>query len=181
MKRSASKLSRRLIAAFAALVATVAVARAELVISEFMAANTKTLADEEGAFSDWIEVHNPDPVAVDLNGWALTDNASNKTKWQFPAVTLPAGGYLVIFASNKNRRDPASPLHTNFALSAGGEYLGLIKPDGSVASEFEPEFPAQLDDISYGRVLVENGGTETGFLRKPAGRVERRPRRPAAD
>ena len=133
-----------------------------------MAANTRILADDDGAFSDWIEIHNPDESPVSLAGWYLTDAASNKTKWQLPAVTLPAGGYLVVFASNKDRANPAGPLHTNFALSAGGEYLGLIGPDGAtVASEFAPSFPAQADDISYGRVQLADGRWQTGFLRQP--------------
>ena len=125
--------------------------RADPIISEFMASNSTELADEDGAFSDWIELHNPDKAAVNLNGWYLTDSAAIKTKWQFPAVTIPAGGYLVVFASDKNRRDPAARLHTNFALDAGGEYLALIKANGtSVASEFAPKYPQQQDNVSYG-------------------------------
>ena len=60
-------------------------------ISEFMAANVSRLADEEGDFSDWIEVHNPDNVAVPLAGYHLTDDAANLDKWTFPAVTLNPG------------------------------------------------------------------------------------------
>src|SRR5215211_4443947 len=120
------------------------VARAQPMISEFMAANTKVLTDEDGAYSDWIEIHNPGNTDLNLAGWYLTDTSSNKTKWQFPAVTITAGGYLVVFASSKDRTNPGSPLHTNFALSASGEYLSLIAPDGVTAvSEFNPGFPAQ--------------------------------------
>jgi hypothetical protein len=138
---------------------------AEPVISEFMAANARTLADEDGTFSDWIELHNPDTAPADLNGWFLTDSASNKSKWQLPAVTLPPGGYLVVFASNKDRRIPNAPLHTNFALSAGGEYLGLIKPDGvTPAHEFSPAFPEQSDDISYGLPSSATGLGAAAYL-----------------
>jgi hypothetical protein len=141
--------------------------RGDPIISEFMAANTTTLADEDGAFSDWIEVFNPDPVAVNLNGWYLTDSATNKTKWQFPAVTLSPGGYLVVFASDKNRRDPAGRLHTNFALDADGEYLALVKADGtSVASEFSPKFPKQRDNVSFGYAPGTPRGSPV-FLSKP--------------
>lgn len=144
-----------------------AVLRADPYINEFMAANSVTLADDTGAYSDWIEIYNPGPNAVSLEGWYLTDNASNRTKWQFPAVTVQAGGYLVVFASGRNRRDPTQTLHTNFALSASGEYLGLIKSDGmTVASEFSPTFPAQETDISYGR--VRSGSTFSfDFLARP--------------
>src|SRR5262245_43398563 len=85
------------------------------VITEFMASNKTTLTDRDGSYSDWVEIHNPDTEPVSLAGWYLTDNATKKTKWQFPAVTIPAGGYLLVFADDKNRADPAEP-HTNFSL-----------------------------------------------------------------
>ncbi len=140
-------------------VASFPLTRAEPLISEFMAANSRTLSDSDGAYSDWIEIHNPDAVTVDLTGWYLSDSASNKTKWQFPAISLPPGGYVVVFASSKNRRDPLAPLHTNFSLSASGEYLGLTKPDGvTVVSEFAPSYPPQADDVSYGFAPKQGGG-----------------------
>ncbi len=121
------------------------------VITEFMAQNGSTLADEDGDFSDWIEIHNPTAAPVDLGGWHLTDRRNDPTMWEFPSVTMAPGEYLVVFASNKNRRVPGQTLHTNFALSVNGEYLGLIAPDGTtIATEFAPSFPPQLTDVSYG-------------------------------
>ena len=149
------------------LMATVHV-HANVLLTEIMAANSATLADEDGAFSDWIEIHNPEATPIDLAGWMLTDSSGKKNKWQFPSVTLPPGGYLVVFASNKDRRDPAAPLHTDFALSADGEYLALIKPDGTTASEFAPQFPPQDDDISYGLAPNGNGGFgSAAYLSRP--------------
>ena len=53
-------------------------------------------------------------------------------------------------------------MHTNFALSAGGEYLGLIRPDGTtVAFEYAPQFPAQTDDVSYGILALAGGEPDT--------------------
>ena len=139
-------------------------------ITEFMAANTRTLADSDGQFSDWIELHNPDPVAVNLAGWYLTDDAKNLTRWQLPAITIPPGGYLLVFASDKNRRDPTKELHANFELEASGEYLGLVMPDGTtIVSQFGPKFPEQLDDISYGVTQPSAVGEapRTGHFRTP--------------
>ena len=121
------------------------------VISEFAADNDNGLADENGDYRDWIELHNPTAAAIDLDGWHLTDDAAERDKWQFPAVTIPPGGYLVVFASDKDRNDPDGQLHTNFKLSPTGEYLGLIHPDG-VTEEFaySPTFPQQYEDVSYG-------------------------------
>ena len=55
---------------------------ADPVISEFLADNVAGLADEDGAHSDWVELHNPDAAALNLDGWFLTDNAGSPLKWR---------------------------------------------------------------------------------------------------
>ena len=127
----------------------------DILISEFMASNTSSLLDFQGEASDWIEIHNAGLVPVDLVGWHLTDDSADPTKWIFPSRTIEPGGFLVVFASGKDLT--GSELHTNFRLSAGGEYLGLIKPDGiAVSHEFAPVFPSQLSDVSYGLEMSSN-------------------------
>ena len=119
-------------------------------ISEFMADNAGGLTDGAGRHSDWIEIHNASAVAQDMAGWHLSDNAANKKKWTFPAITIAPGGRLVVFASGDDVPDAGGALHTNFSLDAGGEYLALTAPDGvSVVSEFAP-YPPQREDVSYG-------------------------------
>ncbi len=134
------------------------------VISEFMASNVATLADEDGDFSDWVELHNPDDAAVDLTGWHLTDNAAQPLKWTLPAVTLPAGGHLLVFASGKSRAVTGAELHTNFSLKAEGEYLALTDPAGTVVHDYAPTFPPQREDRSYG---TASGGGGTGWFLVP--------------
>jgi len=120
-------------------------------ISEFMAVNNHGLDDEDRDEQDWIELHNTGTNTVNLDGWYLTDDVDILTKWAFPKVTLAPGAYLVVFASGKDRIDPAGVLHTNFRLNRDGEYLGLVRPDGhTVASEFSPAYPIQAPDVSYG-------------------------------
>ena len=140
-------------------------AAADPIISEFMASNRTSATDEDGDRPDWIEIRNPGPAAVNLTGWFLTDTAANTSKWAFPALTVPANGHLIVWASGKDRRVAGQPLHTNFSLSADGEYLGLIKPDGlTAASEFTPVYPPQFTDISYGTSTTT---TELTVLDKP--------------
>src|SRR5437879_351493 len=74
-----------------------------ILISEFMASNTGGLTDQDGDTSDWIEIHNDSLTQTNLAGWHLTDDAANLSKWTFPATNVPAGGYVVVFASGKNR------------------------------------------------------------------------------
>lgn len=78
------------------------------VISEFMAANSRTLADEDGDFSDWIEIHNPGATTLDLDGWSLTDDETDLDAWVFPPTAIESGEYLVVFASGKDRRPGSS-------------------------------------------------------------------------
>ncbi|MDD4992622.1 MAG: chitobiase/beta-hexosaminidase C-terminal domain-containing protein [Paludibacter sp.] len=122
----------------------------KVIISEFMAVNSNGIIDEDLEHSDWLELYNNSAGTIDLGGWFLTDDAANLKKWQFPAVSLPKGAYLVIFASGKNRIDPSKKLHTNFKLSGSGEFLAISEPDSTISCSFSPMFPAQRQDVSYG-------------------------------
>jgi hypothetical protein len=129
-------------------------------ITEFMAVNDGPVTDEDGEFSDWIELHNGGTNVVNLEGWFLTDRDPPSNPWRFPATNLAPNTYLLIFASGKNRRVPGAPLHTDFRLSGGGEYLALLKPDGTnVATAYAPLFPVQVSGVSYGIPLQQTTTT----------------------
>ncbi len=127
-----------------------------LVINEFMAVNTSEpplakgeLLDEDGSSSDWIEIYNQTQTAVNAEGWYLTDNEDDLEKWKFPAVQIAPYGFLVLFASGKDRDDPESELHTNFKISGKGGFLAIVTPDGeTIAHAYK--YPGQFSDISYG-------------------------------
>src|SRR5947208_16395304 len=91
-------------------------ANAQVIISEFMADNKKTLADEDGQFPDWIEIYNTGAGTLNLGGWTLTDDPTHVGRWAFPDTNLIAKGFMVIFASGKNRAVPGAALHTDFSL-----------------------------------------------------------------
>ena len=88
----------------------------KLVITELMEKNKSVLADEDGDFSDWIELYNASDAELDLTGFYIADSPTDRP-WAFPETRLPAGGRLLVFASNKDRRGDA--LHTSFGLSEG--------------------------------------------------------------
>jgi len=126
------------------------------VINEFLASNGSQkplgegdLLDADGDSSDWIEVYNPTAGSFDLGGWYLTDDPNKPAKWQFPSPTVLApDGYLLVFASGKNRT--TGQLHTNFRLATEGGYLALVLPDGrTVVCEYGP-YPPQRKDVAYG-------------------------------
>ena len=125
-------------------------AQDNLLLTEFMAANGSTRADENGDYPDWIEIWNAGANTVNLQGWSLTDNSNRLAKWRFPATNLPPNAYLLVFASGKDRAIPGAPLHTSFNLSASGEYLALVDPATNVVSAYSPVFPRQAQDASFG-------------------------------
>ena len=137
-----------------------------LLITEFLASNGSSLPlgpgeilDSDGDSSDWIELYNPGAAVVDLGGWWLTDSRGELRKWRFPdGLSLGSGQYLIVFASGKNRAILGQELHTNFNLSADGEYLALVDPDSNVIHEYcsydlsggERGYPPQERNVSYG-------------------------------
>jgi hypothetical protein len=143
---------------------------ANLVISEFMAANSDTLADGDGRFSDWIEIQNAGATTVNLADYRLTDTPGDLERWAFPSSLINPGEYLVVFASSpsdgaggtlNNYVDAGGYLHTNFSLDADGEYLALTYEDPathvvSMVHEYAAEFPPQRSDISYGIAQIAN-------------------------
>ena len=138
---------------------------ADVIISEFLAENQNGLRDNFGSRSDWIELLNRSDVSADLDGYFLTDDANDLTKWRFPAVTVGAGAFRLVWASGADQTNPLAPLHTNFRLSTEGEYLALVDPHTNVISEFAPSYPPQRPDISYGR--DQTSPTLVGYYSTP--------------
>lgn len=146
-----------LLSLFVCAAAPVALAVDSVVISEFMAAGQFVVTDEDGDYSDWLEIHNTGAAPLDLSGWHLTDKKNSPAKWTLPALSIPPDGYLLVFADGKDRANPGARLHADFALGADGEYLALTRPDGSIAFAFDP-YPMQLPDVSY-----DNAGRFLGY------------------
>ena len=133
--------------------------RGDLVINEILAANQTGLTDEDGDQHDWIEIHNRGTNTIDVTGWSLSDDPSDPGRWAFGSGGIGPGGYLVVFASGKDRKFPTGTnrMHTSFQLASGGEFLGLYTPDSprELASGLTPEFPEQRNDHSFG---YDSGG-----------------------
>ena len=125
------------------------------ILNEFVALNRTSLLDGDGRPSDWIEVHNPNLVPLDLGGYHLTDDSAELTRWTFPpGTTVAPGSYLIVFASGQpvaDYIDANGNLHTNFALRSEGEFLALVAPDArTMVTEFSPRYPVQREDTAYG-------------------------------
>jgi spore coat protein CotH len=118
----------------------------DLVINEFLAMNNRTEPDQNGEYDDWIELYNNSGAAISLNGYYLTDNENDLTKWVFPDTFISANDYLIIWADNDVME---SGLHANFKLSGLGEEIVLSDPGQTVLGGLV--FGPQTADISTGR------------------------------
>jgi hypothetical protein len=121
-----------------------------LYINEVMASNTLTISDDASDFDDWIEIYNDSFLAQDLAGLYITDESGNPSKYQFPSgsnsTLIPSGGFALVWADNTPSQ---GAMHTNFTLSASGEYVGLYASNGDLLDEIT--FPALGANESYGR------------------------------
>lgn len=122
----------------------------KLVINELMASNEMTFLDEADEFDDWIEIYNADNQPIFLGDKYLSDNSSNPAKWQFPAITLKADEYLLIWADEDGGQ---GELHANFKLQKSGETLGIYSNENDGYAPIDViNYPSQTTDISYGRL-----------------------------
>ena len=128
-------------------------------INEILASNSAYYAGL-ATYVDWIEIHNTSQVPVDLGGYYLTDDRSEPDKWKIPSGTvIPAGGYKVFYADEKNY-----DLHTSFKLSVEGEFIGIYDPGKNVADSLT--YSHQRNNISFGRSASDI--SRFGFFSKPS-------------
>ena len=131
-----------------------------LIINEFMALNESSIADESGDYEDWVELYYNIPDEINLDGYFLTDNLNNPSKWMFPDIEISGEGYIFIWTDDDEEE---GALHTNFNLSGSGEEIGLFDPNLNLIDEIS--FGNQTDDVSYGRVV--DGGYSWQFFDIP--------------
>ena len=98
-----------------------------LYINELMASNSRLALDPDDAEAtpDWIELHNPNEIDIDLAGFTVTDDLDDPRMHVLGELTLPAGGFLVLLAD-----DGEDGIHLPFKLGSDGDAVGLYDPDG---------------------------------------------------
>ncbi len=128
----------------------------DVVLNEIVTCNPMLYPDEDGEFTDYVELLNRSDHPVDLEDYALSDNPERPVKWHFPAVTLGAGETLVLHCSGENRISDPGHLHVGFKLSTG-EVLRLYAPDGKLIDA------VTLPELRAGQALsrAEDGWTDT--------------------
>lgn len=126
----------------------------DVYISEVMASNPGLVADENGDFCDWIEIHNPTNEVVNLAGYMITDNSANMDKFIFPDYMINPGEYLVLFANGIEKVDMENRvIHLPFSVSSKGESVYLYNARGKLNCRIN--VVGLTENQSYG--IDENG------------------------
>mgnify|MGYP001049299610 FL=1 len=135
-----------------------------LFINEIMSSNGDTIMDEDGDYSDWIELYNGGKEKINLQGYFLSDNPDKRNKWIFPKVTIEPGEHLLIWASGKDKIGHTGEIHTNFSISSAGEPIILTEPGGRTIVDSVDVITIHRNN-SYGRKV--DGGEEWSFFSEP--------------
>ena len=127
-----------------------------LVISEMMPSNQTAVPDENGDYSDWVEVWNSTDAPISLKNVGLSDR-NDSIRFLFPDVTLQPDERVVVFCSDTNAAEPGRPYHAKFKLSSVGETVYLFDPNAYLIDQ--ATCPIMGGDESW--ALVDGSFTAT--------------------
>jgi hypothetical protein len=103
----------------------------QVVINEIQSSNWGIIY-ANGELEDWIELKNKTNASIDLSKFYLSDDRKNLKMWRFPTgTTISAQGFLLVFASGKNKTI-ASKIHTNFSLSSSNSDVFFSDTSGKL-------------------------------------------------
>ena len=123
---------------------------AAMVLNELMASNNSVYADEAGEYDDWLEIFSLSDVPIYLGNFFLSDDEAIPDKWPMPDIWIQPGQYLVFWADGQEGQ---GIFHTNFKLSATGEYIGIFSDAaGNYALVDGIGFGALETDAALGRL-----------------------------
>ncbi len=119
---------------------------AAVVLNEIMADNLGAVTNA-GTFPDWIELRNTSGSPLALAGWSLTDDG-NARKFVFPTTSIPAHGFLVVWADAVTNVTPG--IHTGLALGRNGDTVLLYDAATNLVDAIS--FGPQVANLTIGRI-----------------------------
>lgn len=89
-------------------------------------------SDENGFKFPWIELHNPFPYGICLDGLALDSGAGTDPFTFTSSTVLWPGERRIVFLSGNNRKSPIKNLHTNFTVDNAEGQVRLLSRNGGL-------------------------------------------------
>ncbi len=127
-------------------------------INEVCSSNKGCFFTNEGDTPDWIELYNSSDRAVNLAGYAISNDIDNPRKYVFSNYLIEADSYVLLMAAG-NVGYKNGVISLPFKLSSEGEELVLTSPDGL---RDELTVPMLESDEAYGR--MNDGGNTVNYL-----------------
>jgi large repetitive protein len=124
-----------------------------IVINEVLTWNNLDVQDNAFENEDWIELHNPSNIPVDIAGYFVSDRIDNPQKWMVPvgvpdSTIIPPGGFVLLYADDDEEQGWN---HMNFKFNNAGEHAALRTPDGFTVLD-SLNIPLLPADVSWGRM-----------------------------
>lgn len=104
-----------------------------------MRSNSSIITDEDGKYSDWIEIYNSGASVVNFLNWSLTYKEDKPAMWNFTSIIQPNSFF--VFTSGKDCTVSGRELSTNFKIGSDNEYLELTDNEKIVSSELKLKPP----------------------------------------
>lgn len=128
------------------------VAKADLQINELMQSNIDCILDDLNDFPDsWVELHNPDSVAVALSDYSISLKKNPAKAYSLPAQLVGPGEFLLIYCDKVGKN-----LHTNFRLESGKGGNIYLYRGGELVDSLENIKKQPAPNIAYGRLTEES-------------------------
>lgn len=117
-------------------------AERSLVINEVCSRNDSVMKDENGNYSDYIELYNSSKWPISLKGFQLSEQVDLKDCMELEKAIIPAKGHYVVWL-NEDKESTA------FGISSKGESIYLANSNGKIMDMVT--VPELERNISYAR------------------------------
>lgn len=122
-------------------------------LNELQPNNLDGPVDDAGESDPWVELYNAGTAPVTLNGWYLTDQFTNLSRWAFPPDTVLAPKeFKLVWLDGEPLETTSIQLHTSFRIPQTNGSLALVVPVNGELKVF--------DYLNYGAPFA---GYSAGF------------------
>lgn len=126
-----------------------------VVINEVCSSNFSVICDENGEYSDYVELYNPTEEEALLEGVYLSDDIKDPQKCDLNGIAVPAKGYALIWLDGSGR----DAYHASFRLSRDGDVIFLSDSFGRILDT------VTVPALSYNTVYARSGDGEKEWKR----------------
>lgn len=136
---------------------------AQVIVNEYSCSN-RNITDMFNEYEDWVELYNTTGAEINLQGYYFSDKIDEPLKWQFPNVSVPANGRLLVICSGRDGVFGGIP-HTSYRLTQiASENIVFSAPDGTLIENVA----LTLTQLNQSRGRITDGNSSWGIFELPS-------------